>query len=65
MVRLAAATTLACVTALAPTGLRARPRRTTVAMTATASPSALAVGSQDLDWPNLGFEYRATRSFVH
>ena len=63
MARLAVATTALCAHALAPTPLRTR--RTTVKMTATVAPPSLEVGAQGLDWPNIGFEYRPTRSFVH
>ena len=63
MARLAVATTALCAHALAPTPLRTR--RTTVKMTATVAPPSLEVGAQNLDWPNIGFEYRPTRSFVH
>ena len=63
MARLAVATTALCAHALAPTPLRTR--RATVKMTATVAPPSLEVGAQNLDWPNIGFEYRPTRSFVH
>mmetsp|Transcript_14686 Transcript_14686/g.38895 ORF Transcript_14686/g.38895 Transcript_14686/m.38895 type:complete len:393 (+) Transcript_14686:198-1376(+) len=65
MARLFVATSALCAHALAPTPSRARPRRATVAMTATVAPPSLEVGAQNLDWPNIGFEYRPTRSFVH
>ena len=55
---------LACTHGLrAPAAGRRRlaPRAATLAT----APPALAIGAQGLDWPNIGFEYRSTRSFAH
>ena len=54
---------LAPAVALVPSQRAAR--RPSALNTATATPPvALEVGAQALDWPNIGFEFRETRSFV-